>query len=69
MKNGASYERLIAKLQHFADGIENLKSDAEFLLITNPTQHCAREKIETSIFLYDKILQNYYDVFDEILDR
>lgn len=68
IENGR-YERLIAKLQHFADELDKSKSDAEFLLITNPTQYCAREKIETSIFLYDKILQTYYDVFDEILDR
>lgn len=61
--------RLIAKLQHFADNINQRKVDAEFLLITTPNKNCESEKVKESIFLYDKILQDYYDMFDEILDR
>lgn len=69
MPENARYERLIAKLQHFADGLNQLKIDAEFSLITTSSEICQRDKVKDSIFLYDKILKEYYDVFDEILDR
>ena len=69
MLNCVNHDRLIAKLQHFADLIYQSKIDKETLLVSSPTENCQKERLKEAIFVYEEILKEYYDIFEDILHR
>lgn len=63
-----THDQLIAKLQHFADGLCQHKLEKEALSITLGKCELQSE-IRNEILIYEEILDSYYDQFQEILTR
>lgn|GEM_PF-5735458 len=63
-----SHDRIIAKLQYFADSMQQHKKEKEALSMT--LGKCDLQSyIRSEILIYDEILECYYDTFEEILTR
>lgn len=63
-----SHDRIIAKLQHFADMLQQSKLEKEALSIA--LGECKHQtEIRNTILIYEEILGDYYDEFQEILMR
>lgn len=63
-----SHDRIIAKLQHFADSMQQHKKEKEHLSMT--LGKCdLQSEIRSEILIYEEILNCYYDEFQEILTR
>ena len=67
MNDNTSHDRIIAKLQHFADSLKQTQMEKESLLLTIQQDSCEKEKMKTQIFIYEKISKEYYDMFQDIL--
>ena len=63
-----SHDRIIAKLQHFADSMQQHKREKEALSMTLGKCELQTD-IRNEILIYDEILECYYDTFNEILTR
>lgn len=63
-----AYDRLIAKLQHFADTLNQRKLDKEVLSIISDDKSI-RSELHTQIFIYEEIIEEYYGDFKDILFR
>lgn len=63
-----AYDRLIAKLQHFADTLNQRKLDKEVLSIISDDKSI-RSELHTEIFIYEEIIEEYYNDFKDILFR
>lgn len=63
------HERLIAKIQHFAEWLKQSQIEREILLISTPGKNCQKEKIQESILVYEEMLKEYYDIFEDIVHR
>lgn len=66
--NQLSHDRLIAKLQRFADTMQQRKLEKEALSIVLGKCELQSE-IRSEILIYEEILDSYYDTFEEILTR
>jgi Trp operon repressor len=64
-----SKDKIIAKIQHFAELIQQLQRDKENLLLTIDRENCEREKLKTQIFICHELLKEYHQIFDDILYR
>lgn len=69
MLNYSHHDRLIAKLQHFADLLYQAKVEKETLLITSHIEKCKKERLQEAIFVYEEMLKEYYNIFEDILHR
>lgn len=69
MPENGNYERLIAKLQHFAESIHHQQIEKEYLLLTSDSENCQKERMQEAIFVYENILKEYCTIFEEILYR
>lgn len=63
-----SHDRIIAKLQHFADMLQQSKLEKEALSIALG-EGKNQNDIRKEILVYEEILGDYYDEFQEILSR
>lgn len=63
-----AYDRLIAKLQHFADTLNQRKLDKEVLSIISDDKSL-RAELHTEIFIYEQIIEEYYEDFNDIICR
>lgn len=57
---------LIAKLQYFADEMNQRRKDKETLAIATNEREC-KEGIKTEILIYEQIIEEYNEIFKEIL--
>lgn len=63
-----NHDRIIAKLQHFADSMQQRKKEKESLSLA--IGKCdIQSEIRSEILVYEEILNDYYDEFQEILIR
>ena len=63
-----SHDRVIAKLQHFADALQQRKKEKEALSMVLE-KSILQEDLKSEILVYEEILNDYYDEFQEILTR
>jgi hypothetical protein len=68
MLDQLSHDRLIAKLQHFANSIKQRKIEKESLSIVLE-QSDLKSEIRSEILIYEEIMEEYYEVFKDILYR
>lgn len=68
MQNQESGDRLIAKLQYFADSMNQRKLEKEALSIV-VHEKSLRSEIRSEILIYDQIIDEYHDIFKDILYR
>lgn len=68
MLDQALRDRLIAKLQHFADSLQQRKLEKETLSIFI-TDKSIRSEILREILIYEEIIEEYYSDFKDILTR
>jgi len=68
MINEGHHERLIAKLQYFADFIQQTKLEQEALSIVIDDK-ILRLDIQKRILIYQQIGEEYHDIFKDILYR
>lgn len=64
-----AHDRLVAKLQHFADMLNQTQSEKESLLFAIDRESCEKEKLRNQIFLCQQISKDYYTMFEDILYR
>lgn len=69
MMNQLTHDRLVAKLQHFADMLNQTQLEKESLLLTIDRESCEKETLKTQIFLCRQISKEYYEMFEDILYR
>jgi len=69
MLNFSHHDRLIAKLQHFAELLKQTQTEKEILLLTSSKENCQKERLMEAISVYEEILKEYYDIFEDILHR
>ena len=63
-----NHDKIIAKLQHFADKLDQKRLEKEALAIS--VGFCVLQtEIKSEISVYQEILDEYYDEFQEILTR
>jgi hypothetical protein len=67
--NYTHHDRLIAKLQHFAELLKHTQAEKEILLVTNPIEDCQKERLKEAISVYEQISKEYYHIFEDILHR
>lgn len=68
MIDPVSHDRLIAKLQHFAECMHQRKLEKEALSIALNKSNL-KSKVISEISIYSEIIEEYYDVFKDILYR
>jgi len=66
MQEQLNHDRVIAKLQHFADSIRQRKLEKESLVIVIGDKE---KSLKEQISVYEEILEEYYTFFEEILSR
>lgn len=69
MRDPIFHDRLVAKLQYFADVLKHTKIEKETCLISLDIKSLEKENLKNQIFLYQEILNEYYETFDDILYR
>lgn len=67
--NQLTHDRLVAKLQHFADLLNQTQIDKESRLLSIDRESCEKEKLKTEIFLCHQISNEYYEIFEDIIYR
>jgi len=63
-----SHDQIIAKIQHFADNLQQRKLDKEILSILIEDKPL-KSDILNEILIYEEIIQEYYDDFRNILTK
>lgn len=64
------HDRVIAKLQYFAEMLRQRQGEKQSnLIILEKIQNCEKEKIKEQICTLQQTLDDYYNLFDEILYR
>lgn len=64
------HDKVIAKLQYFAEMLRQRHIEKQSLLIVlGKQENCEKEKIKEQINTIHQTLEDYYDLFDEILYR
>lgn len=68
MQNHLTHDQIIAKLQHFADGLRQRKIEKEALSITlgKCEQH---SELHNQILIYEEIIEEYHNSFEDIIFR
>lgn len=69
MIDSSSHDRLIAKLQHFANLIQTIQAEKENLLMSIDRESCEKDILKNQIFLCQELSKEYYEIFDDILYR
>ncbi len=69
MSDQASHDRQIAKIQHFAEVLNQILKEKEILLLTIDRESCEKERLKDQILLCHEMLKEYYQIFDDILYR
>lgn len=70
MTDQLQHDKIVAKIQHYADLLRQYQNDKENLLLTTATERdCEREKLKHQILLCQELLKDYYQIFDDILYR
>lgn len=65
-----NHDQIIAKIQHFAELMQQCIKDKEMWLLTLPPEHdCEQEKVKEQILVLQEMLKEYYKIFDDILYR
>lgn len=60
--------KIIAKIRHFAEYVSEKKGDEECLAIT--LHECDTKKAcKQKILVYQEIIDEYYNLFDEIVEK
>lgn len=68
MQDQQHYDKLIAKIQYFADKLDQIKTENESLaIILQDPPH--NPELELKISVYEEILHDYYESFKDILYR
>jgi len=57
---------LIDKLQYFADAMDKKKCEKEIVAIGMNRGEC-KEVVKNQIILYEEIIEEYHDIFKELL--
>lgn len=68
MTDQLSHDRAIAKLQHFADFMQQRVLEKESLAVVLGKCDLVSD-IRTEIIVYNEIIEEYYKIFDEILHK
>jgi hypothetical protein len=68
MSNYLSHDQVIAKIQHFADSLQQRKLEKEALSIVI-SDKSLKSEIRSEILIYEEILEDYDDTFQDILVR
>jgi hypothetical protein len=67
MSDQLNHDKTIAKIQHFAEVLNQTQRDKESLLITIDRESCEKERLKDQILLCHEMLKEYYQIFDDIL--
>ena len=68
MQNDVNQNVLIAKLQYFADSMNQRKVEKETLSFAI-TEKLLKSEIRSEILIYEEIIEEYHLIFKEILYR
>lgn len=68
MSDNGNHDRILCKIQHFADMMVQRKLEKEALSIAIDDKSLKSE-IRSEILIYQQILDEYYEIFKEILSR
>jgi hypothetical protein len=63
-----THDKIIAKIQHFAEYLQQRTMDKEALAITMKDDKIVFE-IRAEIKAYNEVIEEYYRTFDEILHK
>ena len=66
MHKGKIERKLIARLQYFADNMNQRKQEKERISLGMNKGEC-KEIARNQIILYEEIIEEYHDIFKEIL--
>lgn len=69
MSDQSRHDRLIAKLQHFANLMQSIQAEKENLLMSIDRESCEKEKLKIQIYLCQQLEKEYYEIFQDILYR
>ncbi len=68
MSNPPTHDQIIAKLQHFADGLCQRKIEKEALSITLEKGE-QKNEVYNQILIYEEIIEEYHNSFEDIICR
>jgi hypothetical protein len=68
MSNQLTHDQIIAKLQHFADGLRQHKLEKESLSISLEKSE-QKTQIYNQILIYEEIIEEYHNTFEDIIFR
>lgn len=68
MQNYSNGDRCIAKLQYFADYMQQRVLEKESLAVVLGQSDLTSD-IRTEILVYEEILEEYYKIFEDILHK
>lgn len=63
------HDRIIAKIQHYAEFLRHMQIDKEHTLLSNQSKTPENERIKSQLFVCQELLKEYYNIFDDILYR
>jgi hypothetical protein len=69
MSNQSQHDRLLCKIQHFANLMQNIQAEKENLLISIDRDSCEKDILKNQIYLCQELEKEYYQIFDDILYR
>jgi hypothetical protein len=67
MTDSSYNDRLAAKLQHFANLLQNIQAEKENLLLSMDRESCEKDILKNQIYLCQELEKEYYQIFDDIL--
>ncbi len=68
MSNPLTHDQVIAKLQHFADGLRQRKIEKEALSIALEKGD-QKTEVYNQILIYEEIIEEYHSSFEDIIFR
>ncbi len=68
MQNHLTHDQIIAKLQHFADGLRQRKIEKESLSIALEKGE-QKTEVYNEILIYEEIIEEYHNSFEDIIFR
>jgi hypothetical protein len=68
MSNHQTHDQVIAKLQHFADNLHNRKLEKEALSLSLDKSE-KKTEVYNEILIYEEIIDEYHQIFENIIVR
>ena len=68
MQDVGSHDKIIARIQHFSEVLQQIKLEKESLMLVI-SESCEKEKLKDQVLVCEELLEHYYKIFDDILYR